>query len=342
MNKQPFNIKMGGKALKVNTPRIPKEKYQELETKIVQILSLRFEKVLVPRYFSSKESFGDLDILSYSSMSMEKVKEIITELFSPVEFVFQNKTIIFAYEVGEGVYLQVDFTVFRTEKELYMAHFYQSYGYFGMIMGGLCKYWNLRFGSDGLFYNIYVDELKHKPFISEVFLSFNPDKIGEFFGFSEEFMDDFFLNGSGEQKKSEIKLFEEIYNSPVMSKSRISKLITHWLDDDPERVMLQRFNEFVLSKSGKKESDLSLRDILDFFEMKEEVDFRVETYRITYEAKKKFRSLDFIEITGIQKRLLGEFMRNLYAYHPEMTDPLWILNTPRDTIRQMIIDFHHL
>ena len=55
---------MGGLALKSTyTRRYQRDEYEALEKEMFEILSGTFKNYETPRYFESKESFGDMDVI---------------------------------------------------------------------------------------------------------------------------------------------------------------------------------------------------------------------------------------------------------------------------------------
>lgn len=331
---------MGGKALKVNTPRLPREKYLEVEARILDVLSSKFTHLLVPRYFNTKETFGDLDIIAYPKV--DNMKSLMIELFEPVEFYSNDGTLSFAYDMKDGTYFQVDIKSVRTLDDLYMHQFYESYNDFGMIMGSLCNQWNLKFGEHGLYYALHVDNKKENPFISKVSLSKDYKKISKFMGFTEEFMNDFFLTGSGVQTKTEIEFFHNLYNSLLMTSSHILSFVEYANRTRPDRKMIQRFGDFVSMQSLRKTSSITIEDVIEYFDKSYEVKYLNLVDQVHRIARKKFLQINITEITGYERKELGTFVQNMYKYHLEFKDPLWILSTPIEDIRQKIVDFYHL
>lgn len=330
---------MGGNALKVNTPRLPRERYLEVEAEVLEILSTKFPHLVVPRYFSTKETFGDLDVIAYPRI--DNLKSVLIELFNPVEFFSNDNTLSFAYDLKDGTYFQVDLKNVGSLEELDFHHFFESYGDFGMIMGSLCNQWNIKFRENGLYYDLYVDNNKENPLIYKLFLTRDFNKIRTFMGFSEEFMTNFFCEGSGIQYKSELEFFHGIYNSSLMTSIHILKYVEYAIRKRPDRMMVQRFGDFVSMQSLQKTSTLTIDDIILFFDKTYEVKYRVLQDQISRIARKKFSQINIGQITGYEYKELGIFIQNMYRIHPEFKDPLWILNTPLDDIKKRIVDFYH-
>jgi len=78
---------MGGKALKGEntfTRRYSKQEFETVSQELVDILLKTFKRAEIPMYFSTKESFGDIDIIvSMEGTPVANLKEYINETFKP-------------------------------------------------------------------------------------------------------------------------------------------------------------------------------------------------------------------------------------------------------------------
>ena len=161
---------MGGNALKkLSTSRLAKEDYKKVETDVIQRLKKEEKRCFVPRYFSDKESFGDLDVV-ISNID----KEFIEKIFSPEE-IFENGNIFsFSYNFEDKIF-QIDFIIV-SEKNFRFASFYYSFGDTGAIIGAMSKAWGLTFSDKGLFHNFCYNFGESGTFIKKIFLT---DDISE-------------------------------------------------------------------------------------------------------------------------------------------------------------------
>jgi len=135
---------MGGKALTFGlTERCDKVKFIRLSTKLLRILRRDFSSVEIPRYYHSKDSFGDIDILV--SGNNIKIREYIEEHFSPTEIFHNDKCWSFDYERT-----QIDLIVVSSE------HFDSTFNYYsfndvGQFIGRIAQGFSGEVDTDDLF-----------------------------------------------------------------------------------------------------------------------------------------------------------------------------------------------
>lgn len=146
---------MGGNALKRKTQRLPLTDYEALKKEVITILlSLNLTPHSIP-HITSKESFGDLDLL----LPKPKLPDLKTKLkvkFGSKEVV-KNKDII-SFEYNN---FQVDL-IHVSPEDLDQARVYYSYNDLGMLMGVLAKSIDCKYGHNGLFYEFYSNNRRYK------------------------------------------------------------------------------------------------------------------------------------------------------------------------------------
>lgn len=159
---------MGG--LLMNLGRVDKAKYLEIIAEITPYLDQKLGKYYkIPRYYASKPTFGDVDILVSTEIITEVVTEVVTEIITEIvaENKFgswQNLTKSIASDlkiikfkssghIFSTAYLnfQVDFFCVKTE------FFESTYNFLcfndlGNLLGKMFHRFNLKFGENGLSY----------------------------------------------------------------------------------------------------------------------------------------------------------------------------------------------
>jgi hypothetical protein len=143
-----IEIAMGGKLF--NLGRISKDQYLEIEAEIGQYLDRKIGSAAyrIPRYYSTKPDFGDLDVIIESgdrqvwySLRQEFVADLgVTQIKSDGN-VFST--------VYRG--LQVDYFTAAPEF-LESTYSYLSFNDLGNLIGKICRRFNLKYGEQGLSY----------------------------------------------------------------------------------------------------------------------------------------------------------------------------------------------
>ena len=155
---------MGGLLFK--TKRFPKKEYLKIENDILSRLNKNNIKYFIPKYFSDKQDFGDLDVL----VPMNITKEIINDLLLPTKWQcfiskltrcmpcgiqdsFENSSV---YSVKYKDF-QIDF-IRIADENWDVACSYYSWNDLGNLIGRLAKLYKLKFGWDGLNYEYDGDQ----------------------------------------------------------------------------------------------------------------------------------------------------------------------------------------
>jgi DNA polymerase/3'-5' exonuclease PolX len=142
---------MGGRALKsVETRRYNRDEFEDISKEVTTILLKTFKNVGVPRFFKSKETFGDLDVVisPIANISLKnEVEDYINETFNPGE-IFIN-TNMFSFDYKE---LQVDL-IFMADEDFQPALNYFSDNDLGNYIGNIAKSIGFKYGQEGLWFN---------------------------------------------------------------------------------------------------------------------------------------------------------------------------------------------
>jgi len=151
---------MGGNALKeVKTRRYQRDEYHALEKEVLAKLRLHFSQktVIAPiKAYSTKESFGDMDILVSSDMLPNDWHVAVSDLLESKE-VFKNGSVV-SFEHRE---FQIDLiTIPLSDIECAMRYF--DYNDLGNLLGRIAHMMGLKLGHDGLSYNWRVDTYQFK------------------------------------------------------------------------------------------------------------------------------------------------------------------------------------
>ena len=167
---------MGGHALKNTfTRRYTRSEFDSVSKELINALLKTFEKAEVPLFFSSKESFGDIDILV--SMDNNKLNvdmsDYINKTFIPNEIFHNGNAWSFDYKE-----VQVDIITCSGEDFDSNRH-YLAFNDLGNFIGRITQKLGLKYGQEGLWCNHYFKEQK----IGKIMISKDYPKIFEFLGF---------------------------------------------------------------------------------------------------------------------------------------------------------------
>lgn len=170
---------MGGNALKkIETRRYLKEEYFALVAELLPKLRelLKTECVMLES-FSSKESFGDMDVLVktgglYTTEEMiQKVKDLLNP---PPTDTFKNDN-VFSFDYKE---LQIDLIFMRPE-DMEMAFNFTKFGDCGNLVGKILHKFSTKYSFTGL---RYVYRTAEDRVLGEIILTKDIKKILEFAG----------------------------------------------------------------------------------------------------------------------------------------------------------------
>lgn len=110
--------------------------------------------MVIPLFFKSKESFGDIDIICNTTGFNRNMEEFIKTEFNPGEIFHNGNCWTFDYKE-----IQVDL-IMSPEEHFYNHFFYMSYNDLGNFIGRLAHSLGLKYGQEGLWYNHYYKGTK--------------------------------------------------------------------------------------------------------------------------------------------------------------------------------------
>lgn len=162
---------MGGLALKNTfTRRYQRDEFEHLWVEMSAILTKTFKDFSMPRFFHSKESFGDMDIILSMEGFNQNMREYIEETFAPNEIFHNGHSWSFDYKE-----LQVDFITCASEN--YNAHeHYFAFNDLGNFIGRIAQSIGLKYGQEGLWYNHFFKDQK----VGKIIVSQDYPRIFEF------------------------------------------------------------------------------------------------------------------------------------------------------------------
>lgn len=307
---------MGGHALK-NTKITRKNKDEYLEIK--KEVSEKLSKILTIDFspeVPDKESFGDLDVLYISNENNGNIKDIIIKLFNPSEIVSNGDIISFDYRE-----FQIDLIKC---KHINFAKFYLSYGDFGAIIGRMVNYYGFKFGHEGFWINVYVDEdniFDESHSYGKIVLTTNPEEMCKFIGLKFEEWNNF-------------KTKEDIFNFIKSSKYFKPEIFESLKNTHHRRARIRPFYlEFMESigiteiKGGTHYTENHQMEGIKYFNKEKEFKEIFEQINRKLEIRKKFNGKMLIDM-GIENKKIGMIMKKF----KESYDDEWILSNSQESI----------
>lgn len=318
---------MGGNALKkVKNRRLERKLYQEVERHVVETIAKLADKVGVPRYFDSKTSFGDLDIVysikQQSSMNPDKlIKEVMTS-FGSKERVKNGHVTSIDYQFdADSEAFQIDL-IYVPYDHFEVNMFYLSYGDMGAIFGMIFKTYGFGYGGEpGLFHQVCVDWDPCKN-IGRINLTWDPVQICQVLQISDLPAKDCYATmhhidlpnvfGGREGLFGEYDdVFDYVTSSPLFRPTFWTARSLHWNNDERTRVkvrpMYRHFIEEYIPRKfdfhpdvtfspnlGKmtplttEERDIFVEDILDRFGVLEKRNLMIHQFEQKQKAKLHF------------------------------------------------------
>lgn len=138
---------MGGNALKnINVTRMNKQEFNDTKNKVQTALSEFGLESAIPKFFKSKDSFGDIDVVvKYSgSNDVQKCIQYFKDKFKPKDF-YKNSN-VFSVDIDNH---QVDL-IFVPEKDFETSLNYLSFNDLFNLLGRLAHKLGLKLGHRGL------------------------------------------------------------------------------------------------------------------------------------------------------------------------------------------------
>jgi len=305
---------MGGNALKnCNLHRRNRPEYKTLEAEVIEKLGSLFSTFRIPRYFDDKADFGDIDIL-YIPNEQFSVDEVAKKLESK-EHVRNGSINSFEYRDFQVDLIRTDLT------EIELSYAYFSWSNFGKLIGIVCAQYDLSFGHTGLWYNIMFDDADQR----KILLSQDTNMIFDFLGLNYNT----FKNGF----KTESDMFRYVSGCRLYHRSI-------FLDEKNNTFPKKRSETFgnfanAINDDGLPIPKLDLMEALKYFSKVDDYTTVLNEYNRNKTIKQRFNGKIVSEITGLQERRLGEFMKTLRSIDGFID---FILMNDPETIKKRISD----
>lgn len=324
---------MGGNALKnTNTRRYQKDEYFALFPELVDGHLFPIQSVLemyLIEAYRDKESFGDMDIIysTFDDVSLD-IDDIKTSMYPecPNEIIKNGDVISFDYKE-----LQIDMIHSKKETIQYVRN-YMKANDLGNLIGRIAKKFGLKHGHRGLTLPVRNGDHVH----GEIVINMDHDKTLEFLGldakkFNDGFdsLDDIFQFVSSSQYYN--PEFYKLENLNTIAKVR-----------DRKRTTYREFLKFGETYSGpvwnpNKDKSYYLPMIFEAFpDAREQFVELMKEVAFSQAYGKKFNGVMVKEITGLEGKELGIFMKKLkdtFWFYPE-----FVVYSEPEKIRNRIIE----
>lgn len=332
---------MGGNLL-TKGKRISRDKYLIIEKDIRNYLntSIGQNNFIIPRYYKTKEDFGDMDILIDRNIIHNKIINGISfknKIENELELgicKFYNNILTCLYKN-----FQVDF--FPTDKtNLQMLGNYMDYN-IGNFIGKIARRFNLKYGMNGLTYVYRGDDNQYK---REKFITNDIKKIFELFDLDYlTWKNGFNSNIDSYEWLIKSKYFSTYtYLNPKQGTKKRAK-------DRPE------FNNFIqwlkdnnVDKSFQFTSDEGKYELIKYYfpninimEFINESDKKYKQFKL---IRSKFNGNIIIDLLpNLKGKMLGVFIGKYKDYINELYGNFdnFIINTPQEVINNLIIKFNN-
>ncbi len=324
---------MGGNALKTtNKDRLERNKYKQMEEKVIERIKNIIPNHYIPRYFDDKETFGDLDILYYLDEDRDITEEIVETLNSK-EYVVEGHTISCEFEL-----FQIDFI--KTDKKYYECNkCFLYFSSFVQILSRMFKSHELKYKHDGLYFNVWLehDSSKH---LDEIYLSNNPEQIFSFIGLNYNK----FIEGFREKKDMFNFLTECNYFETELYLERTDYIYRKRLEKRP---VYEEFVKYISDKTFtktkeiielyKNDKDEFRMYVLNYFDKYDEYNSIIIKNENRIIIKHKFNGKIVEEITGLKNKELGIFMDNFKQSCVNFEE--FIIDNNKEIIEERITSF---
>lgn len=300
---------MGGNALTIaKTRRYQKEEYLDILIEVRTMLNNKGIVSEIPKWYSNKENFGDLDVLIKSSTINGNILDIINQLFKPSEVYNNNGVISFDYKE-----FQIDFIMTSDDKWETSINYF-SYNDLGNLIGRISYQMGFRFGHFGLKFVYLHDKGGRK---TSKIISKNPRKIYEFLGFDY----DRYLKGFNDLED----IFKFVANSRYFNRNifNYDNLNHQNRTRNKKRKNYELFLDYI--KTNKdilfidyefKTKEFYINEAEKFFGVElnnlvNEFNYRVERERL---ASEKFNGHIIMEKYGFKGKEIGIAINNFYEH----------------------------
>lgn len=320
---------MGGNALKnTYTRRYEATEYHALVAELHDKLFRRMSKTAVIPAYATKESFGDMDILS----TFVPDKEWIKETFHSNEIIRNGDVWSFDYKE-----LQLDWIITPENEFNYAFGYFSQNDVMGNLVGKLAHKFGLKHGHDGLWLPVRDDDQQ----IGKIRLTLDFDVTLKFLQLPK-------LPEFGFQTLEEG--FEWVASSPYYDPEmyKLENLNTIAKIRDRKRTTYRKFLEFGENweKSNRvqvhfeKDKTIYLPMIFNVFpDAKQEHERIIGKLLLRRAFREKFNGDIVKELTGLEGKELGKLMEILTKM--DFFNPSLIVMTPQERIDQQIVEIFH-
>lgn len=325
---------MGGHALnQINTVRLDKDRYEHLKMSVHLRLTSLFNGVRIACIdaYRNKPDFGDLDILIESDKLPNDWVSQVNNEFNPKQHVKNGP--VFSFDVES---FQVDLVLIPSHR-FDFAYQYYAWNDCGNLIGRVAKGCGFKFGHEGFFY-VFRDQNSYQ---DTLLVSINFKDTLEFLGYDhakhqagfDDLHDMFDYVISTPYFRNESFLLE---NQNHISRVRIKK-----------RPSYTKFLEYIQSlnlpsfmpneKTGLRALFLekAFTDFPEFAISYKDAQRRYEEQTL---LKEKFNGELVRELTGLEGKLLGDFMTKIkteFNSKQEWND--FLINNKGDEIKNFIL-----
>ncbi len=333
---------MGGKALSKPSVRLPKNRYLEVESFVLNELTSRYPGrwAAVPAY-RDKPDFGDLDILASDFPGPQPVSETL----DAIEVVNNGPVSSMGILLAEGLF-QVDFI--KIPKSAFdFGLRYLAFNDLGNLIGRLAHAAGFKLGHLGLFY-VVRDPENPACVIDEIEVSLSWDGSLEFLGYDSAWYQVEFENG--------FRRLEDVFQFAASSSYFDPDLyllenISHRMRiRDKKRPTYMNFLKWLQASKCTSKFSWEDRDRVKHRFLEKAFGFFPrfeEKYRQTLEKskrlrqfKRKFNGKLVSEWTGLSGKALGELMKQIslrFGDRESLID--FVLNHPQSDIIEMTRSF---
>lgn len=277
---------------------LSKDQYKRLEKEVLNKLE---NQCFVPCYFSKKESFDNLTIITTKNLRE------ITDILKPLEIFTNEKFTNITYPF-EDIHFQIN--LIKTEfMNYHHCCFFNSYDNIGKILNVIFKRWGFCLEEDGLFYDNYYDS---DTIISKEKISSSPIEVVSLLGIDYEFYYNYFRNG-GECNVDIETLFNYITSSCLFDPS-------YFVSNYKESSYNKFIEEYIPKKyniekiSGKEEESLKVKLFQETVLEKRNLLTKVTKDKLKYEQESKMKDLFNIKILEKVTKVKGKELYDLMKY----------------------------
>jgi len=301
---------MGGNALNFQTRRV--ESATEFRTLVVEVLHTLTHELgwhAAPvRWYHTKESFGDMDILVDSDTIDPNWVDVVLEKFQPKDHFKNGSCLSFDYKD-----VQVDL-ILAPAKEFNFSYYYFAWNDLGNFVGRTAHRLGFKFGHDGLWY-VLRDPKDYSRVIKEILVTQDFDLAVNFLGYrSQPFKIGFdtpndiyqFVTTSPYFDPRQFLLVNRSYAARVRDKKR--KMYTGMLE-----FIRQNYPEIPedCDPMPIDRNEHLARAFNDFPEFKERYDSTMNEFHLDCKFKEKFNGKFVGKLFGLRGKELGECMTQM-------------------------------